>query len=493
MEGEVNKVGALLLLVASLLATGCGGAAAKVELTPVERVGQRVQLEGFSIVPPQGEHWFVAPSLPKDEVWRSVAAYVKQTDDDTPGNIIWATVAVANLETAFQSREQLLESIIRARHTELRAARFRLHEFRSAPAATPGCYRYEAVTEDRGVTQHPGVVFLLSLRHLICLHPDSPTLAVNVAYSVRRQVGRPAVSLESEGEPFIGSLKFAALTRPAVVATIDVQQDPQGVATDGRAVWVAELGSNSVVRIDPKTNVVAKRYVVGNRPVGLAIGEGAVWVAASGSDEVWSIDLQTDEVRGQPIRVGRGPADIAVGYGSVWVTNMANGTVSRIDPRTRQLVATIPVAPESIGLAAGAAGVWVAGFKDSRVWRIDPRTNQIMGTSITVGPGPSAVVASPLGIWIASQSAAVSRIDETQGAVATIAVGRSASAVAVVGQQIWVTDYLSGLVWRLDAATQKVVGAPIPVGKGPVRLAAGGGAVWVTNAGSGTVSRIAGF
>jgi YVTN family beta-propeller protein len=488
----VNKVGALLLLVAMLVATGCGGAA-KVELTPIERSGQRVQLEGFSVIPPQGDQWFVAPSLPKDDVWRTVAAYVKRTGDDTPGNIVWATVAVANLETAFQSREQLLESVIRVRQTELRGARFRLLEFRSAPGATAGCYRYEAVTEDRGVKDFPGVTFVLTLRHAICLHPDSPTLAVNVAYSERRRLGMPAVTVESEGEPFIGSLKFASLTRPAVVATIDVQHDPQGVATDGRSVWVAELGSNSVVRIDPKTNTVVKRYTVGTRPVGLALGEGALWVAANGADELWTIDLQTDEIRGQPIRVGRAPADVAVGWGSVWVTNMGNGTVSRIDPRTRQLVATIPVAPESIGLAAGAAGVWVAGFKDSRVWRIDPRTNQVMGTAITVGPGPSAVIASPLGIWIASQSAAVSRIDETQGAVATIAVGRSASGVALVGQQIWVTDYLSGLVWRLDPATQKVVGPPIPVGKGPVRLAAGGGAVWVTNAGSGTVSRIAGF
>jgi len=33
----------------------------------------------------------------------------------------------------------------------------------------------------------------------------------------------------------------------------------------------------------------------------------------------------------------------------------------------------------------------------------------------------------------------------------------SASAVAAVGQQIWVTDYLAGVVWRLDAATRAEV------------------------------------
>lgn len=473
----------------SLLAAACSSGP---ELTPVPQSGQRMQFDGFSVLPPQGDRWYVAPTVPKDEMWRGVAGFVKQGSNDTPGAAIWATAAVANIDTPFPSREQLLQQLLRAREAELRGGRFRLLEFRSAPGPVPGCQRYDAVAEDRGVPEFPNEVFVLSLHHALCLHPNAPTLAVNVAYSERRRQGQAATPLEREGEPFLASLQFAPMVRPAVVATIAVQGDPQGIAAVGRAVWVAELSNNSVARIDPEANLVAKRYAVGVRPVGLAVGEGAVWVAANGSDEVWTIDLRTDEVRGPAIKVGKEPLDIIVGAGSVWVTNMGSGTVSRIDPRTRQVVATIPVGAEPIGLALGKTGVWVAGFRDSLLWRIDPRTNRILGSPVSVGQGPSAVIASPTGIWVASQSATVSRVDEERNAVVTFAVGQSASGVAAVGRQIWVSDYLGGSLWRVDATNNSVIAPAIPVGKGPVRLAVGNGTVWVSNVGSGTVSRVGG-
>jgi DNA-binding beta-propeller fold protein YncE len=155
-------------------------------------------------------------------------------------------------------------------------------------------------------------------------------------------------------------------------------------------------------------------------------------------------------------------------------------------------VATIPVGAEPIGLALGASGVWVAGFRDSLLWRIDPRTNRILGAPVSVGQGPSAVIANPSGVWVASQSATLSRVDEARNAVVTFAIGQSASGVVAVGQQIWVSDYIGGTVWRVDAASNNIIGPAIPVGKGPVRLAVGNNGVWVSNVGSGTVSRVGG-
>ena len=96
------------------------------------------------------------------------------------------------------------------------------------------------------------------------------------------QLPAGALPEAAEGEPFLRSLQFAALSRPTVVATIALQGDLEGIAADDQAVWVAEYSNNSVVRIDSKTNAVAKRFTVGFRPVGLAIGEGAVWVTVGG-------------------------------------------------------------------------------------------------------------------------------------------------------------------------------------------------------------------
>jgi YVTN family beta-propeller protein len=482
----------LFLAFALGLLTGCSSTQG---LTPVDPSPQRMQLEGFSIVPPRGENWFSTTAALRDAVWRTVAGFVKRPPDGAPGAAIWATAAVANLvDTPFQGPDQLLDQLVRSREAELQGPRFRLLEFRPSAGPVPGCRRYDAVAEDRGVAEFPSVVFILTVHHTICLHPTVPTLAVNMAYSERRRQGQPETPLASEGEPYLRSLQFASLSRPTVVATIALQGDPEGIAADEQAVWVAEYSNNSVVRIDLKTNTVAKRYPVGMRPVGLAVGEGAVWVTSNWADEVWTIDLKTDEVRGSPIRVGRGPLDVAVGLGSVWVTNSGSGTVSRIDPRTRQVVATIPLGPEPIGVAVSNSVVWVTAFKDNRVWRIDPRTNRVIGQPISVNRGPTTVIASPLGVWITSQPANLSRIEEIRNAVAsTTTVGQSASGIAAVGRQIWVTDHLAGVVWRVDAATQKVIEPSIPVGNRPLRLVVGGSSVWVSNAGSGTLSRIAGF
>ena len=98
------------LLAMSLLAPACTTGP---DLTPVQQPGQRMQFDGFSVLPPQGERWYVAPTLPKDEMWRSVAGFVKQGSNDAPGTAIWATAAVANVDTPFPSREQLLQQLAR--------------------------------------------------------------------------------------------------------------------------------------------------------------------------------------------------------------------------------------------------------------------------------------------------------------------------------------------------------------------------------------------
>ncbi len=474
-----------------LVLVGCGAGTAG--LTPVGPPGQRMQLDGFSILPPQGEGWFVAePSPSPGEAWRTVATFVRRAGDQ-PGAAIWATVTTAELGMPFQTPEQLVQQILQTRRAELQTGRLRLLEFRSGPGPGPGCHRYDAVTEDRGVPEFPGETFVVTLHHAICLHPSAPTVAVNLGYNERRRRGQPAADLAGEGEPFLRSLQFAPLNRPAVVAIVAVPGEPQGIAADARGVWVSGFSSNSVVRIDPRTSAVVKQYAVGMRPVGLDVGEGAVWVAANWADELWVIDTATDEVVRPPIRVGRAPLDVAVGAGGVWVTNKGSNTVSRIDPRTRQVVATIPVGAEPVGIAVGTTGVWVAGFRESQVWRIDPRTNRVAGAPLAVGQAPSEVVAGPRGVWVASQAASLSHIDEARSVVTNLALGQSASGVAVVGREVWATDYLAGVVRRMDPATGKVIDPPIRVGDGPVRLAVGHGAVWVTNAGSGTVSKITGF
>jgi len=45
------------------------------------------------------------------------------------------------------------------------------------------------------------------------------------------------------------------------------------------SIWIADPGTRSVVRVDPKKNREVARIPVGGRPRGIAVGDGFVWIS----------------------------------------------------------------------------------------------------------------------------------------------------------------------------------------------------------------------
>jgi peptide/nickel transport system substrate-binding protein len=83
----------------------------------------------------------------------------------------------------------------------------------------------------------------------------------------------------------------------------------------------------------------------------------------------------------------------------------------------------------------------------------------------------------------------ISRIDPNSGAVTTIPLGQTPLGIATAPGAVWVTDFDSGTVTRLDSKSG-AAGAPIHVGNGPSTVVATADAVWVANTRDGTVTRI---
>ena len=69
---------------------------------------------------------------------------------------------------------------------------------------------------------------------------------------------------------------------------------------------------------------VTARIATGEHPCGIAAGFGAVWVANDGSGTLARIDPKTNRVT-QRVRVGRGACSVATGSGFVWLTNYRDG------------------------------------------------------------------------------------------------------------------------------------------------------------------------
>lgn len=134
--------------------------------------------------------------------------------------------------------------------------------------------------------------------------------------------------------------------------SIDIGGNPRDIAFGFGAVWVADPGTGSLIRVDPVTNAVVARIAVG------------------------------------------GVRAIAAGAGAVWTANPADDRVLRIDPATNSVVASIFV-HQATTIAAGAEGVWANGNKaleEMRLARIDPATNTVSFLlDANRPPGPVAV------------------------------------------------------------------------------------------------------
>ncbi|MCW2980502.1 MAG: putative serine/threonine protein kinase, partial [Solirubrobacterales bacterium] len=71
-----------------------------------------------------------------------------------------------------------------------------------------------------------------------------------------------------------------------------------------------------------------------------------------------------------------------------------------------------------------------------------------------------------------------------------VAVGKPPLRIAAGSEKIWVLAEPEGTLTRIDAETDRIMGAPIDLGKGVAAVAVGGGSVWVTDARSGELLRI---
>jgi DNA-binding beta-propeller fold protein YncE len=149
-------------------------------------------------------------------------------------------------------------------------------------------------------------------------------------------------------------------------------------------------------------------------PIGMTVNENTVWIADFEDAKVVRIDATSNEVIGEPIAVGEGPEVIVVNGDAAWVAISYGDTryrrcrdacgrgVSRIDLQTNQVVATIPLTGQPIGLAIDGDAIWVSRIDRGNIVQIDSKTNSIVGRPIRVANWPSLMTVGEQSIWVSS-------------------------------------------------------------------------------------------
>ena len=186
---------------------------------------------------------------------------------------------------------------------------------------------------------------------------------------------------------------------------------------------------------------------------------------------------------------------LVAGFGSIWTTG-ENGLV-RIDPQQARVVAAVRTDPSDVipSLAAGEGFVW--SLTRRSLTRIDPGRDRAFGARVRLPAFSSAVAAGAGALWVVDYDSGILRkLDARDGRelAAIPGVGTHAEAVVATSGAVWIASIGPwvvdrhgafsptgpGVVTRVDPRTDRIV-ARIRVARGPGAIAVADGAVWVTS------------
>ena len=312
---------------------------------------------------------------------------------------------------------------------------------------------------------------LQQLQRAILAHdPALGPAARTVWPRARRVIARPHV---------LGALGAILLAGAIGVATLLLLRDP----------GIARAEADSVAFLDPTSGELVGQTPV-RRTAHLGFGGDSLW-SMTGGGTLERIDLESHEVT-QTLGVGVNPGGLAVGHGSVWITDADSPTLLRVDARYGSVdkIAFPPESGGAGGVSVGAGSVWVAQG-GSRVLRIEPRTGRVVrrfdvphASDVVLGDGKAWLVSGGTGI--------VRRVDPaTNQITGSVRVHPEICCVAVGGGFVWIVTSDTRTVWKFSGlANPKTPLASVKLAGAGDGLAYGDGALWATTGSAGTVTRI---
>jgi DNA-binding SARP family transcriptional activator/sugar lactone lactonase YvrE len=281
---------------------------------------------------------------------------------------------------------------------------------------------------------------------------------------------------------------------------------PGPLASDGRYVWVGNIGDNTIVAIDSKTRERGFATAV-QQPLDFAVTGNRLWIAngtsfASGRPSGGGTiqcrgcgPASTTVKLGPSDRADSSPATVASDGGSLWAADGTSRTVYRVDAEDGRILNSIGGAdPNAIAVAHGTA--WVAEPRRGDVIHIDASGRVV--ARIRVQGEPIRLTADATGVWVAIRHpegaiwharSAVWRIDpKANRRVAVVSVPPTARRVATGAGYVWVTSgtyqgepgvpAAPGDLSKIDPRTNRVV-ATIKLGFRPDGVIVANDLVWV--------------
>ena len=273
----------------------------------------------------------------------------------------------------------------------------------------------------------------------------------------------------------------------------DVGDSPQQVEFDGTDLWVANVGSGSVMRIRPSDGKVLDTWTGATTATGIVAAMGRIFITGQTSPgSLYMIDptQPAGAVTTLTSSLGNAPRGIAFDGSRIWTAN-ASGSVSivSLNPTTVTTVSTGFSAP--VGILYDGVNIWVTDHSANTLLKLN--SDGSIAQTITVGDSPQFPVFDGTNIWVPnfnSNSVTVVRVKDAAGnplasafVLATL-TGNGLNdpiTAAFDGERILVTNISGNSVSLWKAADLTPLGSfPTGAGTSPFGACSDGLNFWIT-------------
>ena len=326
-----------------------------------------------------------------------------------------------------------------------------------SPAAQPSLWR-RLVRRDAGF----GVLVLVALLVTVLVIsrlPSAPstTTSPRQASGTATPVSQSAAILQrANAEVIRMPTSRAGLMQPAV--------DAQG------NIWVGEMVTNQLARIDPKTGQISEWTPPGGKYNIMATAidrQGKVWFTEQAANYIGRFDPATQTFTiyslDTAIAPRMAPQDLAFdANGKLWFT-LLGGRIGQLDPTTGAMQSWEAPRPQGanrsypFSLAVTPDGVWFGYLTGGTLGKLDPATGKV--TLIPLANRQAAVYAMSVAtsgrIWFSEmQPAILGSVDLATGKVTELPVPGLAGDPSILYSLVTTTD---GSVWIASAGANAVI------------------------------------
>lgn len=198
------------------------------------------------------------------------------------------------------------------------------------------------------------------------------------------------------------ALAQAPPERTLTPSVVRVGKWAEGIASDGKSLWVAESGQRSIVQI-AGNGTIQRRVTVGRLPVRMAsLPDGRIHVLLHTDQIVWQLAPGADQ--GRALKwIAEYPTAMAADAKALWVLtwpdmSSMDSRVILIDPDTGAQRQTGKLGPGGEAIATGHGRVWATHVSGGRLSIVDPQT--LAAEHVTLGEASLwAIVANRTGLF----------------------------------------------------------------------------------------------